>query len=150
MTPDNIVRWSRSLVVPAIALALSGCMVQKVDVKLERTRIETVSSDVLSGTDPIVPGVRKRQEFVALRFDISSDVDFRDYFKDRLLQVRCEVDGEEGGFGYGPFHDGRDLSRKHIDRSVPVVNLPAADGRYTYTVYGSQHTKYNVRLNHCA
>lgn len=73
-----------------------------------------------------------------IQFDLSSDVDLHQHFKRRIMQVRCDVDGNTdhiwSNFGHGPFYAGVDLSS--LDYRDQRVLVPRAhDGRYAYTVY---------------
>lgn len=76
-----------------------------------------------------------------IQFDLTSNTDLIDYFRNREIQVRCTLDGGKKhtwlNFGYGPYHNGVDLSEY-----VPPNGRPESarlsrdkDGKYSYVVY---------------
>lgn len=127
----------------ALVLLLAGCILPlpigsgPVTVVTEDVRIATVSDETLFGKTVGAFTPTKMVEVV--QFDLSSDTDFHRHFKSRLMQVRCNVDGNTdhawSTFGFGPFYEGIDLHSSSVHESKLVLVPRARDGRYAYTVY---------------
>jgi hypothetical protein len=118
----------------AIAVAVLGCMVERVSVVVEATRVEEVSNHILFAT--VLGDSEPDRGVEVVAFDISSDVELKRYFEDRLIQVRCLVDGAGDSTGFGPYYRGTDLSTISSDALKGYQIAPrSSDGRYAYTVY---------------
>jgi hypothetical protein len=80
------------------------------------------------------------REVLLLKF--SSSIDLFDYFASwqRMIQVRCHVDGSENGraytgFGWGPYEAGIDISRLRRPRGDAPPSLSGSSGGHEYSIY---------------
>lgn len=128
-------RHRKSVAFIAVAtISLVGCAVERVKMTVDSTRIERVSDHVLFGT--MVRESAPTRHLEVLVFEVSSDADISPIFKDRQIQVRCEVDGKGDSVGYGPFDGDFDLSaRRRNVTELRNATPRRSDGRFAYTIY---------------
>jgi len=101
---------------------------------VDSTRIERVSDRLLLGT--MVSESAPVRHIEVLVFEVSSDSDIRPIFKNRQIQVRCEVDGKGDSSGYGPFTGNIDPSTPRKGVKAHRTDEPVrSDGRSAYTIY---------------
>lgn len=104
----------------------------RVHLRQENVQLAAVPESVLFQPSGLAKTSNKQRD--AVRFDFSSEVDLRHYFRDRIIQTRCEVVGgklaKQSNWASGPYYEGT-----HLSLLPPEVQLKAVDGKYHYSAY---------------